>query len=149
MSSTAQVIDLVPPTSAAETALAEIRAQLGRNGAASSWSSLPIMARALICRAAGLPEVGRLLELNQFEIEQQEAIRLTLRELLPILQVFSGTVLARREWYRTNRQREQVQPEPKNSHHGPPANRADTLESHRALLKQINHQSPQTLNNEE
>ena len=46
---TAQIFELVQQPSAAEVALAEMRAKFGRNGAASRWSRLPARARAVIC----------------------------------------------------------------------------------------------------
>ncbi|MGL5814496.1 MAG: hypothetical protein ACRCYW_14355 [Aeromonas sp.] len=102
--STAQVIELVQQPSAADVALAEMRAQFGRNGAASRWSRLSIKARAVICYAAGLsPERYKGMELREFDFEQQEVIRLALGELLATLHQFDGDVLHRREWHRTTR----------------------------------------------
>ena len=104
---TAQVIELVQQPSAADVALAEMRAQFGRNGAASRWSRLPIKARAVICYAAGLsPERYKGMELVEFDFEQQEAIRLALGELLATLHEFDGGVLHRREWHRVTRRHE-------------------------------------------
>jgi hypothetical protein len=100
---TAQVIELVQQPSAAERALAEMRAQFGRNGAASRWSRLPIRARAAICYAAGLSTTLAGRELDQFDFDQQEAIRLALGDLLATLREFDGSVLHRREWHRTTR----------------------------------------------
>lgn len=100
---TAQVFELVQPTSAAAAALAEIRAKLGRNGAASRWSRLPAKARAVICYAAGVSTTAAGQELDQFEFDQQEAIRLALGELLTTLHEFDGGVLHRREWHRSIR----------------------------------------------
>ncbi len=97
---TAQVFDLVQPPSAAEVALAEMRAQFGRNGAASRWSRLPTRARAVICYAAGLSTTYGTRELGQFDFDQQTAIRLALGELLATLHEFDGGVLDRREWHR-------------------------------------------------
>lgn len=98
---TAQVFELVQQPSAADRALAEMRAQFGRNGAASRWSRLPTRARAVICYAAGLSTTLAGRELKQFDFEQQEAIRLALGELLATLLEFDGSVLHRREWHRT------------------------------------------------
>lgn len=100
---TANVIPLVQQPSAAEVALAEMRAQFGRNGAASRWSRLPTRARAVICYAAGVSTTQAGRELDQFDFDQQEAIRLALGELLATLHEFDGGVLHRREWHRTTR----------------------------------------------
>ncbi|HHQ4647067.1 TPA: hypothetical protein ACSP2J_000926 [Aeromonas hydrophila] len=100
---TANVIPLVQQPSAAEVALAEMRAKFGRNGAASRWSRLPTRARAVICYAAGVSTTVAGRELDQFEFDQQEAIRLALGELLATLHEFDGGVLHRREWHRTTR----------------------------------------------
>ncbi len=97
---TAQVIGFTQQPSAAEVALAEMRAQFGRNGAASRWSRLPTRARAVICYAAGLSTTYGGRELAQFDIEQQEALRLALGELLATLHEFDGGVLDHREWHR-------------------------------------------------
>lgn len=104
---TAQVIELVQPTGAADAALAEIRSQFGRNGAASRWSRLPVKTRAVICYAAGLsPEQHKRKALDEFGFDQQEAIRLALGELLAALHEFDGGVLHRREWHRSIRRHE-------------------------------------------
>lgn len=100
---TAQVIGFTQQPSAAEVALAEMRAQFGRNGAASRWSRLPTRARAVICYAAGLSTTYGTRELGHFDFDQQEAIRLALGELLATLHEFDGGVLHRREWHRTTR----------------------------------------------
>ncbi|MDX7846000.1 hypothetical protein SJR91_00080 [Aeromonas caviae] len=97
---TAQVIGFTQQPSAAEVALAEMRAQFGRNGAASRWSRLPTRARAVICYAAGLSTTYGTRELGQFNFDQQEAIRLALGALLATLHEFDGGVLHRREWHR-------------------------------------------------
>lgn len=97
---TAQVIEFAQQPSAADVALAEMRAQFGRNGAASRWSRLPTRTRAVICYAAGLSTTYGTRELDQFDFDQQEAIRLALGELLATLHEFDGGVLHRREWHR-------------------------------------------------
>ena len=100
---TAQIFELVQQPSAAEVALAEMRAQFGRNGAASRWSRLPTRARAVICYAAGLSTTYGTRELDQFDFDQQEAIRLALGALLATLHEFDGGVLHCREWHRATR----------------------------------------------
>lgn len=98
---TAQVIELVQQPSAADVALAEMRAQFGRNGAASRWSRLPTKARAIVCYAAEIsPELGKSMELHDFDVTQREAIRLALSDLLATLRAFDGSVLHRHEWHR-------------------------------------------------
>ena len=104
--STAQIFELVQQPSAAEVALAEMRAQFGRNGPASRWSRLPTRARAVICYAAGVSTTQAGRELDQFDFDQQEAIRLALGELMATLHEFDGGVLHRREWHRTTRRSE-------------------------------------------
>ena len=103
MNATAKVIQLVQQPSAAEAALADMRARFGRNGAASRWSRLPTRARAVICYAAGISPSAASQELGQFEFDQQEAIRIALGDLLATLREFDGAVLHRREWHRTAR----------------------------------------------
>ncbi|ELY1969289.1 hypothetical protein BHR43_17535 [Aeromonas salmonicida subsp. salmonicida] len=98
---TAKVIALVQQPSAADAALADMRAKFGRNGAASRWSRLPTRARAVICYAAGISPSAASQELDQFEFDQQEALRLALSDLLATLREFDGAVLHRREWHRT------------------------------------------------
>ena len=98
---TAKVLELVQQPSAKDKALAEMRGLFGRNGAASRWSRLPTKARAVICYAAGVSTTQAGRELDQFDFEQQEAIRLALGELLGTLHEFDGGVLHRREWHRT------------------------------------------------
>lgn len=137
---TAQVFDLVQPPSAAEVALAEMRAQFGRNGAASRWSRLPTRARAVICYAAGLSTTYGTRELGQFDFDQQEAIRLALGELLATLHEFDGGVLHRREWHRptgrnvlTGSEREQAELE--NKQRALLNEKASTLEGRIAALR--------------
>lgn len=137
---TAQVIELVQPPSAAEMALAEMRAQFGRNGAASRWSRLPTRARAVICYAAGLSTTYGGRELAQFDIEQQEALRLAMGELLATLHEFDGGVLDRREWHRptgrnvpTGSEREQA--EHQNKQRALLNEKASTLEGRIAALR--------------
>ncbi|MFL9691762.1 hypothetical protein [Aeromonas media] len=140
---TAQVFDLVQPPSAAEVALAEMRAQFGRNGAASRWSRLPTRARAVICYAAGLSTTYGTRELGQFDFDQQEAIRLALGELLATLHEFDGGVLHRREWHRTTRrsegptrsEQEQEQAEHENRQRALLNEKASTLEGRIAALR--------------
>ena len=140
---TAQVFDLVQPPSAAEVALAEMRAQFGRNGAASRWSRLPTRARAVICYAAGLSTTYGTRELGQFDFDQQEAIRLALGELLATLHEFDGGVLHRREWHRTTRRiegptrSEQEQAELENKRRAELNEQAGILESRRAVLQKV------------
>lgn len=140
---TAQVIGFTQQPSAAEVALAEMRAQFGRNGAASRWSRLPTRARAVICYAAGLSTTYGTRELDQFDFEQQEAIRLALGELLATLHEFDGGVLHRREWHRTTRrsegptrsEQEQEQAEHENRQRALLNEKASTLEGRIAALR--------------
>ncbi|AUY12015.1 hypothetical protein [Aeromonas sp. ASNIH2] len=139
---TAQVFDLVQPPSAAEVALAEMRAQFGRNGAASRWSRLPTRTRAVICYAAGLSTTYGTRELDHFDFEQQEAIRLALGELLATLHEFDGGVLDRREWHRptgrevpTGSEREQAELE--NKRRAELNEQASVLENRRAVLQKV------------
>lgn len=140
---TAQVFDLVKPPSAADVALAEMRAQFGRNGAASRWSRLPTRARAVICYAAGLSTTYGTRELDQFDFDQQEAIRLALGELLATLHEFDGGVLHRREWHRTTRRiegptrSEQEQAELENKRRAELNEQASVLENRRAVLQKV------------
>ncbi|WP_139737507.1 hypothetical protein [Aeromonas caviae] len=137
---TAKVIEFTQQPSAAEVALAEMRAQFGRNGAASRWSRLPTRARAVICYAAGLSTTYGGRELAQFDIEQQEALRLALGELLATLHEFDGGVLDRREWHRptgrempTGSEREQA--EHQNKQRALLNEKASTLEGRIAALR--------------
>ncbi len=137
---TAQVIEFAQQPSAAEVALAEMRAQFGRNGAASRWSRLPTRARAVICYAAGLSTTYGTRELGQFDFDQQEAIRLALGELLATLHEFDGGVLDRREWHHptgrevpTGSEREQAEHE--NRQRALLNEKASTLEGRIAALR--------------
>lgn len=138
---TAKVIGFTQQPSAAEVALAEMRAQFGRNGAASRWSRLPTRARAVICYAAGLSTTYGTRELDQFDFDQQEAIRLALGELLATLHEFDGGVLHRREWHRpTGRSKgptrsEQEQAEHENKQRALLNEKASTLEGRIAALR--------------
>ncbi|MBS4721148.1 hypothetical protein J4G62_12900 [Aeromonas caviae] len=140
---TAQVFELVQQPSAADRALAEMRAQFGRNGAASRWSRLPTRARAVICYAAGLSTTYGTRELGQFDFDQQEAIRLALGELLATLHEFDGGVLHRREWHRTPRRiegptrSEQEQAELENKRRAELNEQASVLENRRAVLQKV------------
>ncbi|MGU5816174.1 hypothetical protein ACV1EC_14875 [Aeromonas hydrophila] len=140
---TAQVIPLVQQPSAAEAALADMRARFGRNGAASRWSRLPTKARAVICYAAGVSTTQAGRELDQFDFEQQEAIRLALGELLGTLHEFDGGVLHRREWHRTTtRCNEPTRSELEQAAHEEKRRaelneQAGILESRRAVMKKV------------
>lgn len=140
---TAQIFELVQQPSAAEVALAEMRAQFGRNGAASRWSRLPTRARAVICYAAGVSTTQAGRELDQFDFDQQEAIRLALGELLATLHEFDGGVLHRREWHRTTRRiegptrSEREQAEHENKRRAELNEQASILESRRAVLQKV------------
>ncbi len=140
---TAKIFELVQQPSAAEVALAEMRAKFGRNGAASRWSRLPTRARAVICYAAGLSTTYGTRELDQFEFDQQEAIRLALGALLATLHEFDGGVLHRREWHRTTRRSEgptrseQEQAELENKRRAELNEQAGMLESRRAVLQKV------------
>lgn len=141
--STAQIFEFVQQPSAAEVALAEMRAQFGRNGAASRWSRLPTRARAVICYAAGLSTTYGTRELDQFDFDQQEAIRLALGALLATLHEFDGGVLHRREWHRTTRRiegptrSEREQAEHENKRRAELNEQAGMLESRRAVLQKV------------
>ncbi|MGR6423055.1 hypothetical protein ACUZ8Y_08005 [Aeromonas veronii] len=143
MNATAKVIPLVQQPSAAEVALAEMRARFGRNGAASRWSRLPTRARAVICYAAGISPSAAAQELGQFEFDQQEAIRLALGDLLATLREFDGSVLHRREWHRTARhidgptRSELEQAELENKRRAELNAQAGTLESRLAALRKV------------
>lgn len=143
MNATAKVIPLVQQPSAAEAALAEMRARFGRNGAASRWSRLPTRARAVICYAAGISPSAAAQELGQFEFDQQEAIRLALGDLLATLREFDGSVLHRREWHRTARhidgptRSEREQAELENKRRAELNAQAGTLESRLAALRKV------------
>ncbi|WP_270804557.1 hypothetical protein [Aeromonas sp. QDB66] len=140
---TAQIFELVQQPSAAEVALAEMRAQFGRNGAASRWSRLPTRARAVICYAAGVSTTQAGRELDQFDFDQQEAIRLALGELLATLHEFDGGVLHRREWHRTTRRiegptrSELEQAAFEDKRRALLNERAGILESRRAVLQKV------------
>ncbi|MFQ2658868.1 hypothetical protein ACK3ZC_06930 [Aeromonas caviae] len=140
---TAQIFELVQQPSAAEVALAEMRAQFGRNGAASRWSRLPTRARAVICYAAGVSTTQAGRELDQFDFDQQEAIRLALGELMATLHEFDGGVLHRREWHRTTRRiegptrSEREQAEHENKRRAELNEQAGMLESRRAVLQKV------------
>ena len=141
--STAQIFELVQQPSAAEVALAEMRAKFGRNGAASRWSRLPTRARAVICYAAGVSTTQAGRELDQFDFDQQEAIRLALGALLATLHEFDGGVLHRREWHRTTRRSEgptrseQEQAELENKRRAELNEQASVLENRRAVLQKV------------
>lgn len=141
--STAQIFEFVQQPSAAEVALAEMRAQFGRNGAASRWSRLPTRARAVICYAAGVSTTQAGRELDQFDFDQQEAIRLALGELMATLHEFDGGVLHRREWHRTTRRiegptrSEREQAEHENKRRAELNEQASMLESRRAVLQKV------------
>ncbi|MCX9105888.1 hypothetical protein [Aeromonas veronii] len=143
MNATAQVIQLVQQPSAAEVALAEMRARFGRNGAASRWSRLPTRARAVICYAAGISPSAASQELGQFEFDQQEAIRVALGDLLATLREFDGSVLHRREWHRTARhidgptRSELEQAELENKRRAELNAQAGTLESRIAVARKV------------
>lgn len=143
MNATAKVIPLVQQPSAAEAALAEMRARFGRNGAASRWSRLPTRARAVICYAAGISPSAAAQELGQFEFDQQEAIRLALGDLLATLREFDGSVLHSREWHRTARhidgptRSELEQAELENKRRAELDAQAGTLESRLAALRKV------------
>ncbi|EQB2599478.1 hypothetical protein ACYHQE_003120 [Aeromonas salmonicida] len=140
---TAQVIELVQQTSAADVALAEMRAKFGRNGAASRWSRLPTRARSVICYAAGISTTAAGQELDQLDFEQQEAIRLALGDLLATLREFDGSVLHRREWHRTTRRidgpsrSELEQAEHEDKRRAELNEQASILESRRAVMKKV------------
>ncbi len=140
---TAQIFELVQQPSAAEVALAEMRAQFGRNGASSRWSRLPTRARAVICYAAGVSTTQAGRELDQFDFDQQEAIRLALGELMATLHEFDGGVLHRREWHRTTRRiegptrSEQEQAELENKRRAELNEQASVLENRRAVLQKV------------
>lgn len=140
---TAQIFELVQQPSAAEVALAEMRAQFGRNGAASRWSRLPTRARAVICYAAGVSTTQAGRELDQFDFDQQEAIRLALGELMATLHEFDGGVLHRREWHRTTRRiegptrSEREQAELENKRRAELNEQASVLENRRAVLQKV------------
>lgn len=141
--STAQVIELVQQPSAREKALADMRAQFGRNGAASRWSRLPTKARSVICYAAGISTTAAGQELDQLDFEQQEAIRLALGDLLGTLREFDGAVLHRREWHRTTRRiegpsrSELEQAEHEDKRRAELNEQASILESRRAVMKKV------------
>ncbi|MDH0316209.1 hypothetical protein N7346_03465 [Aeromonas caviae] len=141
--STAKIFELVQQPSAAEVALAEMRAQFGRNGAASRWSRLPTRARAVICYAAGVSTTQAGRELDQFDFDQQEAIRLALGELMATLHEFDGGVLHRREWHRTTRRiegptrSEQEQAELENKRRAELNEQAGMLESRMAVVRKV------------
>lgn len=143
MNATAQVIQLVQQPSAAENALAEMRARFGRNGAASRWSRLPARARAVICYAAGISPSAASQELDQFEFDKQEALRVALGDLLATLREFDGAVLHRREWHRTARRvdgptrNELEQAELENKRRAELNAQAGTLESRLAALRKV------------
>ena len=140
---TAQIFELVQQPSAKDKALAEMRGLFGRNGAASRWSRLSTKARAVICYAAGVSTTQAGRELDQFDFEQQEAIRLALGELLATLHEFDGGVLHRREWHRTTRRiegptrSEQEQAEHENKRRAELNKQAGMLESRRAVLQKV------------
>lgn len=140
---TAKIFELVQQPSAAEVALAEMRAQFGRNGAASRWSRLPTRARAVICYAAGVSTTQAGRELDQFDFDQQEAIRLALGALMATLHEFDGGVLHRREWHRTTRRiegptrSEREQAEHENKRRAELNEQAGMLESRRAVLQKV------------
>ena len=140
---TAKIFELVQQPSAAEVALAEMRAQFGRNGAASRWSRLTTKARAIVCYAAGISPSAASQELGQFEFDQQEAIRLALGDLLATLREFDGSVLHRREWHRTARhidgptRSELEQAELENKRRAELSAQAGTLESRLAALRKV------------
>ncbi|MGL6427982.1 hypothetical protein [Aeromonas hydrophila] len=140
---TAQVFELVQQPSARDKALAEMRGLFGRNGAASRWSRLPTKARAVICYAAGVSTTQAGRELDQFDFEQQEAIRLALGELLGTLHEFDGGVLHRREWHRTTtRCNEPTRSELEQAAHEEKRRaelneQAGILESRRAVMKKV------------
>lgn len=140
---TAKVLELVQQPSAKDKALAEMRGLFGRNGAASRWSRLPTKARAVICYAAGVSTTQAGRELDQFDFEQQEAIRLALGELLGTLHEFDGGVLHRREWHRTTtRCNEPTRSELEQAAHEEKRRdelneQAGILESRRAVMKKV------------
>lgn len=86
-------------------------------------------------------QAGR--ELDQFDFDQQEAIRLALGELMATLHEFDGGVLHRREWHRTTRRiegptrSEREQAEHENKRRAELNEQAGMLESRRAVLQKV------------
>ncbi|WP_426008285.1 hypothetical protein [Aeromonas salmonicida] len=141
---TAKVIEFAQQPSAADVALAEMRAQFGRNGAASRWSRLPTKARAIVCYAADIsPELGKSMELHDFDVTQREAIRLALSDLLATLREFDGSVLHRYEWHQPHHhaegpsRSEREQAEHEDKRRAELNEQAGILESRRAVMKKV------------
>ena len=86
-------------------------------------------------------QAGR--ELDQFDFDQQEAIRLALGELMATLHEFDGGVLHRREWHRTTRRiegptrSEQEQAEHENKRRAELNKQAGILESRMAVVRKV------------
>ncbi|MNE90877.1 hypothetical protein D3C80_1884260 [compost metagenome] len=97
------------------------------------------------------------MELEQFEVEQQEALRAAMVLVQGLGKKFDGPVLDRREWHRTSRR---TAPRPKREPIAPadappePVSRDDLLAKRKALLEKITGQNgqlpePQALYDEE
>lgn len=104
MSHTHHLHDAAPAPSAAERAIAEMRALLGSSGPASRWRQLSVRQRKIICAMAGLSQyLAEGDELGVFDVAQREAIRRALMELAEVTALFQGNALVPAEWRKSCR----------------------------------------------
>lgn len=111
MTAHATILEFSRPGAAAENALAQMRALLGRSGVESRWAQMDVRQRWAVCVAAGInPRLAAEQPLAEFSRDEREQLRSAIVLLLSLGEIW-GAGLDSGEWRRLGRQQGQQRPE--------------------------------------
>lgn len=115
MTAHATILEFSRPGAAAENALAQMRALLGRSGVESRWAQMDARQRRAVCVTAEISPRLAGQPLVEFSNEEREQLRSAIVLLLGLGEIW-GAGLDSSEWRRLGRQQGQQRPEAQEQH---------------------------------
>lgn len=140
MTAHATILEFSRPGAAAENALAQMRALLGRSGVESRWAQMDVRQRWAVCVAAGInPRHAAEQPLVEFSRDEREQLRSAIVLLLGLGEIW-GAGLDSGEWRRLGRQQ---RAEAQTEQHQREAllKEASVLDRKRSAAQQVTQQS--------
>lgn len=139
MTAHATILEFSRPGAAAENALAQMRALLGRSGVESRWAQMDARQRRAVCVTAEINP--RLAEqpLAEFSSDEREQLRSAIVLLLGLGEIW-GTGLDRGEWLRLGRQ-QRAEAQTEQCQREALLNEASVLDRKRSAAQRVAQQS--------
>lgn len=139
MTAHATILEFSRPGAAAENALAQMRALLGRSGVESRWAQMDARQRRAVCVTAEISPRLAGQPLVEFSSDEREQLRSAIVLLLGLGEVW-GTGLDSGEWLRLGRQ-QRVEAQTEQRQREALLNEASVLDRKRSAAQRVAQQS--------